>query len=333
MAKFGRRLFIRGAALGAVAATGAPYAFPPIQHETWSFYTGKETFHLISYVHDYIDKQVIKDLNPETEFPEQVDAIFMEDASDYLNSQFDPLWQKISQGELDRVPLLGPTSKYCRESGIPLFLGDLNPRQDGPLIERTNQSVQVMETALGSLAAVRAIRNPEITRRNFIQAALGLIIAGWGVSESVLLFLNREGGRKNLQETHTQIQRDIEATLVDRAHPEKVHILMRNALWAKKLYFLADELKARGIEHPKLGITAGFSHRYLDYFLRHKRDIDTVISMYGDRISDFTSSKAYIYGILELNIGKGNFTKELLEVPQLRKLYLEREGNSTETKG
>lgn len=138
---------------------------------------------------------------------------------------------------------------------------------------------------------------------------------------------------QELQQSDVQIRRDIETVLADKAHPEKYLILMRNALWAKKLFFIGEELRRRGIEHPRIGIIAGFYHRYLDYFLRHEGKIDGIISGYSGLMERSVLSKEYIYGILELNLREGSFSKQFMVVPELQKAYLEKESSSTESKG
>lgn len=334
MAKFTRRGLIQGAALGAAVTAAAPYALPPAQPETWSWNTGRETFHFTGYVHgSSFQENALQSIDPEKEFPQPVDGIFMEDASAYLDPSRDFVYQAMSEGRADDIFLIGPTLKYCRERNIPLFLGDLSFKADSEILQKITDLTANIETFAGSLAAARITRPQTLGRRRFLGAGLALGFAAWGVAPSALYLLNKEGGKRNLAGTDTQTRRDIEATLSDRAHPERPIVLARNALWAKKLFFLGGELRERGIKHPEIGIMGGFGHRYLDFFLRHPDEIDGVLSMYKGLMENTAVSKEYLYKILELHLREGSFTKQILRVPELERTYLEREAVSLEAKG
>ncbi|MBI2315177.1 hypothetical protein HYU93_03950 [Candidatus Daviesbacteria bacterium] len=334
MPRFTRRgLLKRLAVVAPSLATGVLESQPPKKHEAWSWDTGKETFHFIGFLHDAPPhaQEFAYSPEPEKELPTSVNAIFLEDTSSYLDPDFDKIWQAFSEGKADKT-IDGPTFKYCREKNIPLFLGDLSFKSSSRLETMTNLT-HVVEVFTGTAMAFRDTPAPRTTRRQTLLCGLGLAIASWGASNPLVGFLNREGGKKELADLDTQLRRDIETILSDRSHPENYIVVARNAIWAKKLLFLADELRSRGIEYPKIGIIAGFGHRYLDYFFRHQSEIDRVTSMYSEVTKQAVVSKEYITGMLELNLREGSFTKSFIPVPELQRKFLEHESPSVESKG
>lgn len=333
MAKFTRRGFIQAAALGPMVAVTMPPL--PSQNETWSWNTGQETFHFIGYAHySYTDEPKLIAPDPEKEFAEVVDGIFLEDIDDYLNPKHDTVHQSIAEGNDDDMLRFGLTYKYCREKRVPLFLGDLSFKPEGELaLKIAAAAIPGAEVISGSVTAIKSAASQTMNRRRFALAGAGLGLSALGASSSTVRLLTSEGGRKNLQEAEIQTKRDLEATLSDRIHPENIGNVGRHALWAKKLFFLGEELRKRGIKHPKIGIIAGFDHRYLDFFLRHPNEIDGVLSMHKGLVENAVASKDYLYKILELRFREGSFTKQILRVPELEKTYLEKEGASLEAKG
>lgn len=320
--------------MGAAVVAAAPYGLPPAQHATWAWNTGKETFHFIGYVHDDLQESYLKPPEPEKEFAEAVDGIFMEDVSEYLNSRSDMVYQAISEGKADNTGYLWiPIYKYCREKRVPLFLGDLSFKVDSEVLQKISNLATNIETFTGSLAAARITRPKTLGRRRFLAAGLALGLSAWGATPSALYLLNKEGGKHNLADLDTRTRRDIEATLSDRIHPEKMPVVGRNALWAKKLFFLGEELRQRGVRHPQIGIVGGFGHRYLDFFLRHPEEIDGVLSMHKGFLEQAVVSREYFYKILELRLREGSFTKQILRVPELERTYLEKETAAPEAKG
>lgn len=332
MTKVTRRGLIQAAALVPIVAITIPPL--PSQDETWSWDTGQETFHFIGYTH-YSDTDGAKLFapDPEREFAEVVDGIFMEDVDDYLNPKHDTVHQIIAEGNDDDMFRFGLTYKYCREKRVPLFLGDLSFKPEGELALKIAAAVIPGAEVLGGSTTAIVAASQTMNRRRFALAGVSLGLSALGASSSAVRLLTSEGGRKNLQEAETQTKRDLEATLSDRIHPENIVIVGRNALWAKKLFFLGEELRKRGIKHPNIGIIGGFEHRYLDFFLRHPNEIDGVLSIHKGLVENAVASKDYLYKILELRFREGSFTKQILRVPELERTYLEKETTAPEAKG
>lgn len=322
---------VSSAVFAGISATFASYFFPKKGHQIWYWDTGREVFHFIGSAHDFKRREFLISPDPKKEFSEPVDGIFLEEISSYLDPKFAPLYKAYSEGKLDDLSWFGPTIKYCREKEIPLFLGDLALKRENSELKKNLLSI--LEIAAGSLTA-QAIALRRMNRREFGLAMGALGIETWGVTPPVLEFLHREGGKEDLKRWQTQIKRDIETILADRAHPELVIVVSRNAFWAKKLFFLADELRNEGIEYPKIGIIAGSAHRYLDYFLRHPGEIDSAISLYPKEfIKSLVVSKEYLYSLLEINLKEGSYTQRLRIVPELERSFGEREYGLREYKG
>lgn len=272
--------------------------------------------------------------DPNKEFSEPVNAIFWEDVSPYLDPELDVVYQAFAEGKADEDPIMGSTLRYVKEKHIPLFLGDLSFNNRVVSSELISKGISVLEVFTGSAAAFSGTEPiQKESRRRFLARGLGLGVAAWGATHPALHALSHEGGRKNLQDLDVQARRDVEAILANKAHPELYLELLRNALWAKKLFFISEELRRRGVNHPGIGIVAGFGHRYLDYFLRHPNEIDGVTLMYKDAMERFVISKKYVYGLLELNFHDGSYSKQFREVPELQRIYKEKESTSLESKG
>lgn len=330
MAKFTRRGFIedgvKTAAVAIAATAVTPLIDPFTKTETWVWNNGRETFHFIGFSHGFFNDSRFQTPDPEKEFVEAVDGIFAEDVDDYLNPKKDQTYQAIAEGYGDNTPAFGLVYKYCREKNVPLFLGDLSFKPEGELaLKAISIAIPGAEVVGGSVLAVKSIGRKTWGRKRFILSGLGLGLAALGASSPAVRLLKREGG--NLT------RRDIEATLADRVHPENIVIVGRNALWAKKLFFLGGEMRQRGIKHPQIGIVGGFGHRYLDFFLRHPDEIDGVLSMHKGFLEQAVVSREYFYKILELSLREGSFTKQILRVPELERTYLEKETTAPETKG
>lgn len=330
MTKVTRRGFIEGGVKTAAVATAAtavtPLIDPFTKTKTWAWNSGRETFHFIGFTHGFFNDPRFRTPDPEKEFGEDVDGIFTEDIDDYLNPKKDQAHQAIAEGYGDDMPGFGLTYKYCREKNVSLFLGDLSFKPEGELaLKAISVAIPGAEVVGGSVLAVKSVSRKTWGRKRFLLSVLGLGLAALGASSPTVRLLKHEGGN--------QTRRDIEATLSDRIHPENIMIVGRNALWAKKLFFLGEELRQRGIKHPEIGIVAGFGHRYLDYYLRHPNEIDGVLSMHKGLMENTVVSKEYLYKILELRLREGSFTKQILRVPELERTYLEKEGVSLEAKG